>query len=312
MNKIEQYKSFNEKESKFFPIKKNPFWIIKTIGEFEEWYDVLFKQRIHSTNLFRGLSQAKYKLYNNSQRYWIEKNLLNWTYSKLSYVEMLKINNLIKTVFNLHGLFYKQWDFPILSILQHYGAPTPLMDWTYDFNVALFFASESINEHGDSDNINDYFSVYHIVKKEQNRDTVQKGDQLMHILDWNNDKYPTIEKFTEKENSTNFLLYISDQGNKNILSYYNHNIVPQRGVFIFTPLPYKPLEDCFSSIEEQRDFYLIPFRCYNIHKSLAEYVRRKLKKERGIDRDFLFPKLDNVAKNIVDNFLDGLYTNKNN
>lgn len=26
---------------------------------------------------------------------------------------------------------------PILSILQHYGAPTPLMDWSYNPDVAL-------------------------------------------------------------------------------------------------------------------------------------------------------------------------------
>ena len=36
----------------------------------------------------------------------------------------------------------------LYAILQHYGAPTPLLDWTLDLKTALFFAFEHAPEEG--------------------------------------------------------------------------------------------------------------------------------------------------------------------
>lgn len=56
----------------------------------------------------------------------------------------------------------KSNDFPILSLLQHYGGATSLVDWTYCLDVALYFATEYIKGKHTGHEINDYFSIYRI------------------------------------------------------------------------------------------------------------------------------------------------------
>lgn len=41
-------------------------------------------------------------------------------------------------------LFVKEWS-EIASVAQHYGAPTRMLDWTFDINVALYFAVKGVH-----------------------------------------------------------------------------------------------------------------------------------------------------------------------
>ena len=75
-------------------------------------------------------------------------------------------NTLIKKVFDLYTYSRSDRELPILSLLQHYAAPTALMDWTYNNNVAFDFATDGLKKKEEpKTNIDDYFSVYRINKR---------------------------------------------------------------------------------------------------------------------------------------------------
>jgi hypothetical protein len=266
--------------------------------------------------MFRGVGEAKYKLITSSQRFWITNELEQWWHPR-RYLEFIQVfvNNarsklLFKKVFEYYRLTPNQRDFPLLSILQHYGAPTPLMDWTYNIDVSLFFASENAQPSNSSNDIEQYFSIYLIDKKKQ------KNNEFNNLLNWSQGSFPQISSFYGWEEYKNSIFYISDFEDKRIptrsfiderpiTTFYNQNIIPQEGLFIFNPFPLKPLEECFNTDHWQNgnNLDLLPFSCVNIRKDLGEYVRRKIKMK-GIDNKFIYPELKQYCKTLIDEFLD--------
>lgn len=70
---------------------------------------------------------------------------------------------LLAKVFKYYKLHYTQTDFPTLSILQHYGAPTPLIDFTYNLDVALYFATEFCKPSNSSNPLDHYFRLMRLI-----------------------------------------------------------------------------------------------------------------------------------------------------
>jgi hypothetical protein len=86
---------------------------------------------------------------------------------------------------------------------------------------------------------------------------------------------------------------------KPLTSIYNQNIIPQEGLFIFNLSNETPIEDIFKT-------NLTPFDCFNIHKDLAEYLKRKIDVRYKINKGFIYPNLNDEARKIKETTLNAM------
>ena len=327
-----------EQKRKFFSNGQKDSFVIDTKLALDKWFKDVQNEERQETEvdatawIYRGMTEAKYKLLTSSQRLWISNEMRQW--ANKSYIEFISDlvdkaseNTLIKKVFDLYNYSRSDREFPILSLLQHYGAPTPLMDWSYNNNVAFFFATDGLKKKEEpKEKIDDYFSVYRINKRKYKK-------ELLNIIDFiPNELYPDINSFSgfgdyNGNPKSNSIFYISDferkgessgeakpygrlmiRTKKPLTSIYNQNIIPQEGLFIFNPFSQKTLEDIFNTDlnKDGWNLALTPFDCFNIHKDLAEYLRRKIDVRFKINKSFIYPNLNDEAKKIKETTLNGL------
>lgn len=112
----------------------------QTISSWAEFNDVVFKnswnediKRYRSNYLFRGLSHQNYDLTPSLNRickshFELEKSLIR---------NFKKYSSMIVSPVHPTGF----WD--IISLAQHHGLPTRLLDWTFSPFIALHFATEN-------------------------------------------------------------------------------------------------------------------------------------------------------------------------
>src|SRR4051812_551040 len=117
--------SFDDKNSLFAPDSDYPENKIDDIQTFNRWYDNFLETSIYESNnfdyFFRGMSEAKQKLYNSAQREWLTNNMQSWklNYNYLQFIKDLiieaKTKPLFKNVLSYHQINYdNEADFPIL------------------------------------------------------------------------------------------------------------------------------------------------------------------------------------------------------
>lgn len=140
---------------------------IDTQGQFDKIYA---EYNGKADYLFRGQREAKWRLYSKLQREWILGNLKDKfaTYKTL-------LEKLVENGRNEYNEKYLELlgekhddadnDIAVLSFLQHHGCPTPLLDWTYKFKNALYFALDGVEYKERKREIDDYISVYFIEEK---------------------------------------------------------------------------------------------------------------------------------------------------
>jgi len=177
---ISEYKSFVQKSFCFDQIK------IDT----EEEFDAVYAELKNKTNfLFRGQREAKWRLYSNLQRNWISNKLNEQEDSYVSLLE--KLVNIgketyasnIQEVLNEHHIDTIN-SISVLGFLQHHGCPTPLLDWTYKFQNALFFGLDGLTPNDGSLEIGNYFSIYFIDEESMGAGGMRKiMDESLEELD---------------------------------------------------------------------------------------------------------------------------------
>ena len=292
-----------------------------------------WKENSEKKIIFRGVTEAKYKLINSAQRFWNgeELNKLGKTYQDFIQTEIDKAkafhNNLLIKFYNAFG--HVAYDLSILSFLQHYKAPTPLLDFTYNLDCALFFAIDGLT-HNPSNDIGNYFSIYAIDTNQRDFISFIKHlessiSQITYILEQYNDV-----DATESLNNLEQLKYSSFHGLtlfylpgyipggisfpipqkpnfKLVYNQHNLNVINQEGLFVFNSDPDHPLEDYFSGglgTGFQSTFQLSKMKCWNIHKSLSEYVSRYLTEHRPIpiNNEFIYPQEEFIASSAFKQF----------
>lgn len=264
---------------------------INSTTKLDQLMVLLTKLPQNQTNhtVFRGVNEARYKLFNSLQRQWAKRDMGSLDGIKLSDRVSSMLNEfhdsksiLIKYLKRL-GVSYNDWY--ALSLLQHNGVPTPLLDFSRDPKVALFFACNNI-EYKDSDSdIDHYVSIYYYSNMEICRDTPIKlftkiassiiADKDPNTIDkdrvWLNElsfdnisKYHTtfiVPSYTNATNITN--------KNGNVITTYtvaNLNLTGQDGEFICNIDEKKPLEELL--VKDGTPY----ITCINIHKGLIGYA----------------------------------------
>ena len=153
--KLPEYKSLEEKTPFFYHIK------IDTKDVLDSHLEKLLE---FSPNcIFRGVNEAKYKLYTSVQRSWICNGLGRHSTINLMVDSMItSLRNNVTLTDYYKSLNIIPTDLLYLGLLQHYSAPTPLLDFTHDYKTALYFATKGLSAGCSDSEIDDFFSLYYI------------------------------------------------------------------------------------------------------------------------------------------------------
>lgn len=300
-------------------------FMINTIPEFDQLYQTLVLEQRKSGDkiLYRGMCEAKYEILTSIQRTLINSGITvsNITNKIESLITKIRENQLLSKY--LAAIRLCPTDIYFLTYLQHYGAPTPMLDFTHSLDVALFFAFDSNEEPTESDHlsfeIEDYVSLYLYDKQAYYFSIVNIIDMLcsgyqnaVEMRDRVKQRYPnaviddsllsSIDNFSSWCNHKNNgeglnkiclgLVDTSEKGNifsddeGNVLIWENMRLIAQEGCLLMYNDPKVPLEQYLYS-------HKMPLlRCFNIHKGLKQYVQDKI----GIIKSDIYPENSRIAK----------------
>lgn len=261
--------------------------------------------------LFRGMSDAKYKLYNSSQREFLKRELFitkKYSRSEITYNEWIKElitevklwnSKSVEKYFESIGIQNNE-DIAYLSFMQHCGFPTPLLDFTENPFVALFFAIENANFNHSDIGIENCFSLYYINKKNELHETFN-----VDTTSGRNSDVKTYEDFIFKNG-----IAIIDHNSILFKVKNSMNIINQEGCFIFNWHAVNPLEVAYIKLVEQlkngslKDWGIMvkeeKMTCLNFHKSLIPQLKFELNKRKGINAGFIYPEIKPSKNYIVD------------
>lgn len=184
--------------------------------------------------------------------------------------------------------------------MQHYGLPTPFLDFSYNPYVALFFAIDNIKFSPSDDPIDNYFSLYYSYEE----NTAFAAWKYVFNKSFESEDIPY-----EKVND-NFMSIIVP--NEEIYKIVNSlNIIIQDGLFLYNNHPWYPIERTYREYiadirkemgKEKYNTHMFLEQicgCFNIHKSLIPAIKEKLK-EMGITKDYIYPNVEKFKEQVTE------------
>lgn len=263
-----------------------------TVGSWSQLQEELFKgswndsiSRYRSPFVFRGLSDQEYRLETSLMRldgrYWqLEKNLLR-NFRKYGKLDARGVTSF--------------WH--LLSVAQHHGLPTRLLDWTYSPYIALHFATANLDRFTLDGAIwvVNFERAHELLPKPLERLLCLEGAQaftveLLARLQPNSPPIPGEESFQEVVESlttfdslgreSEFLLFFEPPS-------INDRIVNQYALFSIMPNPQRVIDDWLQQNPELFYRIIIP-------AELKWEIRDKLD-QCNISERVLFPGLDGLS-----------------
>ena len=233
---------------------------IKTLAEFMKWAKG-FKPGEY---VFRGVPNETYGIQASAYRR-PPKNYRDFD-------KFLKINKDLVDAAKLRGYNERdgrQWgDLEILAELQHYGAATCLIDFSYSAQVALWFACEPDSKTSpDCD-----------CEVSQDSETPLNG-KVFAVHHRSSDDFKEIDSNDLKEKIDDFL---QDEDNSHLYHWQprqqNNRIIAQQSIFLFGRYEFAPDDKCV------------------IEGSSKKEILTELEQVSGITEAMLFPDFDGFAR----------------
>jgi hypothetical protein len=264
--------------------------------------------------IFRGVTEAKYKLFNSSQRFYITHELFKHTKPENVHAHYDNfISSLIDECKNWNNSTVKNQliasgidednCLAYLSYMQHFGTPTPFLDFTFDPYLSLYFATENAHYIPSNIEIENYFSIYYTYQN------ASAFEGWKHVFNKNSQNLKNGKiSYDEVNKNSMHILLPTDEPYK-ILN--NTNIVNQKGLFFYNNNPFNPLEETYLKYatytkenlgeEKFKDMMMLDTfaNSINIHKSFIPYVKNKLK-ERGITKDYVYPDTYKMKNDVLE------------
>lgn len=296
-----------------------------TIINTEEDFNNIFKNIIdnQSNYVFRSVNEAKFKLYSSAQRQWIWNDLSNIYTSYKDYINSFIVNvqghQRIVSFFQNNHIPLN--DFVILALLQHYSQPSPLVDFTYNPLISLFFAFDNVKPGTTGNDIDNYVSLYclrhthpwfcsiqdvNVHGANKLSDILRDSDIPLSQIDTSKVLFDTQHlTYNEYADIEIMLVHGDKMGITNIeipalgftctYDITNPNLRNQEGLFILNATENIPLGELLKSKHHHVNSPLID--CYNINKELEPYIRSKYLDPAGINHSLIYPQ-DQDSQNL--------------
>ena len=227
---------------------------------------------------FRGQPDASWCLYTSAQREYLDKDLKRRFTSAYGFIKALIVSQTRMAHAQYVANCKRITDVSVLSVMQHYGAPSPFLDFTSKGDVALYFATANVPGKGGCET-NAYVSIY-AFQPGNGPATADCND----ITNW----VDVVEAAGGDDSAYGFDMFRDLHGvfirddSKEYGAIANPRQDLQRGLFVYSGKAHNQLEpyetvfnghraDCVKEGCDSR-LFLPKFTCLNIHKCLLPSI----------------------------------------